>query len=149
DEKQWSEEQDLARFLWDEAPSKQVDTPQLARFLWRDATPAVLPSDADLQWSEQAPLQAPLDPDQLVAGFYWQLRDYDEEQWSEEQNLAGFYWQLRDYDEKQWSEEQDLARFLWDEAPSKQVDTPQLARFLWRDATPTVLPRGPELQVKV
>ena len=145
-ELQWSEQatldpdQLLARFLWEEEPAKQsaaqqdvtlsMDAqPQLARFLWRDATPAaVLSSDAELQWSEQAPLQAPLNSDQLLAGFYWQLRDYDE---------------------KQWTEEQDLARFLWDEAPSKQVDTPQLARFLWRDATPTVLPRGPELQVKV
>jgi hypothetical protein len=142
DENQWSEEQDLARFLWDEAPEKQVDAPQLARFLWRDATPTVLPSGPELQWSEQGTL----DPDHLLAGFYWQLRDYDENQWSEEQDLAGFYWQLRDYDEKQWSEEQDLARFLWDEAPETQVDAPQLARFLWRDLTPTVLPSGPELQ---
>ncbi|MBT4616159.1 MAG: hypothetical protein HOB98_06915 [Gammaproteobacteria bacterium] len=127
DEKQWPEEQDLARFLWDEAPAKQVDAPQLARFLWRDATPTLLPSGPELQWSEQAPLQGALDPDHLLAGFYWQLRDYDE---------------------KQWPEEQDLARFLWDEAPEKQVDAPQLARFLWRDATPTLLPSGPELQLE-
>ena len=123
DEKQWPEEQDLARFLWDEAPEKQVDAPQLARFLWRDATPTVLPSGPELQWSEQGTL----DPDHLLAGFYWQLRDYDE---------------------NQWSEEQDLARFLWDEAPETQVDAPQLARFLWRDAMPTILPSGPEFQVK-
>ena len=226
DDKQWPEEQDLARFLWDEAPEKQVDAPQLARFLWRDAT---LPtSGPELQWSEQGTL----DPDHLLAGFYWQLRDYDDKQWSEEQDLAGFYWQLRDYDDQQWSEEQDLAgfywqlrdyddqqwseeqdlagfywqlrdyddkqwleeqdlagfywqlrdyddkqwseeqdlagfywqlrdyddkqwpeeqdlaRFLWDEAPEKQVDAPQLARFLWRDAMPTILPSGPEFQVK-
>ena len=142
-----------------------MDAPQLARFLWRDATPTVLPSGPELQWSEQGTL----DPDHLLAGFYWQLRDYDENQWSEEQDLAGFYWQLRDYDEnqwseeqdlagfywqlrdydeKQWSEEQDLARFLWDEAPETQVDAPQLARFLWRDAMPTILPSGPEFQVK-
>ena len=76
------------------------------------------------QGSEQTPLQATLDPDQLVAGFVWQLRDYDE---------------------KQWSEEQDLARFLWDEAPAKQEDTPQLARFLWRDAMPTVSLSGTHL----
>jgi len=143
-ELQWSEQatldpdQLLARFLWEEEPAKQsaaqqdvtlsMDAqPQLARFLWRDAMPTVLPSGPELQWSEQTPLQATLDPDQLVAGFVWQLRDYDE---------------------KQWSEEQDLARFLWDEAPAKQEDTPQLARFHWRDAMPTVLPSGPELQIK-
>ncbi|MBT7797293.1 MAG: hypothetical protein HN556_10500, partial [Gammaproteobacteria bacterium] len=101
--------------------------PQLARFLWRDATPTLLPSGPELQWSEQAPLQGTLDPDHLLAGFYWQLRDYDE---------------------KQWPEDQDLAGFLWDEAPEKQVDAPQLARFLWRDATPTLLPSGPELQLE-
>ena len=206
-ELQWSEQatldpdQLLARFLWEEEPAKQSAAlqdvtlskdaqPQLARFLWRDATPTLLPSGPELQWSEQAPLQGTLDPDHLLAGFYWQLRDYDEKQWPEEQDLAGFYWQLRDYDEKQWPEEQDLAgfywqlrdydekqwpeeqdlagfywqlrdydekqwpeeqdlaRFLWDEAPEKQVDAPQLARFLWRDATPTLLPSGPELQLE-
>ena len=139
-ELQWSEQatldpdQLLARFLWEEEPAKQSAAvqdvilskdaqPQLARFLWRDATPTVLPSGPELQWSEQGTL----DPDHLLAGFYWQLRDYDE---------------------KQWPEEQDLARFLWDEAPETQVDAPQLARFLWRDAMPTILPSGPEFQVK-
>ena len=160
-ELQWSEQgtldpdQLLAGFLWEEEPAKQSAAlqdvtlskdaqPQLARFLWRDATPTLLPSGPELQWSEQGTL----DPDHLLAGFYWQLRDYDEKQWPEEQDLAGFYWQLRDYDEKQWSEEQDLARFLWDEAPEKQVDAPRLARFLWRDAMPTILPTGSEFQVK-
>ena len=95
--------------------------PLLARFLWRDASPTALPSNQELQWSEQATL----DPDQLLARFLW------------EEEPA-----------KQRDAQQDVSRFLWDEVPAKQVDAPQLARFLWRDAMPTILPSGPEFQVK-
>ena len=117
--KQRDAQQDVSRFLWDEVPAKQVDAPQLARFLWRDASPTALPSNQELQWSEQATL----DPDQLLARFLW------------EEEPA-----------KQRDAQQDVSRFLWDEVPAKQVDAPQLARFLWRDASPTALPSNQELQ---